>query len=550
VLDTLKSRAAGLLSKGRLVLPASASPIKLLPIVLLTVGLTALAMMFLYYKDSRYKPLFGARESVAAADMMSVLDEEKIPYRIHPDSGQVLVPEDRLGHVRMLLAAKGVVAKLPAGLEQADRSDPLGVNQFVQEVRFRRGLEGELTQSIVTLDPVESARVHLSITRSASFILGDGDRSSASVVLRLKPGRSLSGEQVAAIVAMVAGSVANLDAARVAVIDQAGHYLSASDQPGGSPAEQEIGARLRDEALRNIQTLLAPALGDGNFRASVAVELNHDRVEETREQYGEAPKVTQEATREENDVGSPALGVPGSLSNRPAVAKPASETGDGPHSLRNASTRQYAYDRSVVQIRRAPTQTKRMSVAVVLNDAAAPAGGKTWTADQLAHIERVLRNGLGIDRERGDQLLVSAMSFQAPLHVDQLPWWRERDNLVTAGSYAGYALLALLGFLLVLRPLLGILRQWVAAQQGLAHHVTPLEGAAPALPGPHAMHEMRGVVAASASSALPLLAEIKLPPIGSDVDVLVEHLRVMAGQDPERVAEVIKLWIRQDGQPA
>jgi flagellar M-ring protein FliF len=544
VLDTIKSRATGLFSKGRLALPASTSVTKLLPLVLLTIGLTALAMMFLQYQDSRYKPLFGARETVPAADMMSVLDEEKIAYRIHPNSGQVLVPEDMLGRVRMLLAAKGVIARLPAGLEQADKSDPLGVNQFVQDIRFRRGLEGELTQSIVTLEPVESARVHLSIAKSSSFILGDGDKSSASVVLRLKPGRKLSAEQVSAIVAMVAGSVANLDPARVAVVDQAGHYLSASDQGGGSPAEQEVGARMRDDALRNIQTLLAPALGDGNFRASVAVELNRDRVEETREQYGEAPKVTQEATRKEDDVGAPALGVPGSLSNRPAVARPASDAGEGPRSQRNATTRQYAYDRSVVQTRRAPTVIKRMSVAVVLNDAIAPAGGKTWTRDQLANIESILRNGLGIDSERGDQLLVSGLSFQPAPPVEEVPWWRERDNLVTIGSYAGYALLALLAFLLVLRPLIRILRQWVAKQQDPPRRAAD-EAMVPALPAPDDVTAMAGT---RSSVALPLLTEIKLPPIGSDVDVLVEHLRAMVGQDPERVAEVIKPWIRKDGQ--
>jgi hypothetical protein len=79
--------------------------------------------------------------------MMTVLEAEHVPYRVHPDSGQVLVPADELGKVRMLLAAKGVTAQLPAGLELMDKNDPLGVSQFVQDVRFRRGLEGELAQS-------------------------------------------------------------------------------------------------------------------------------------------------------------------------------------------------------------------------------------------------------------------------------------------------------------------------------------------------------------------------------------------------------------------
>ena len=176
------------------------------PLVTLAIGVTALVLMYLWQDQAAYKPVFGAREKVAAADMMAVLDAEHVGYRLHPETGQVLVPEAQLGKVRMLLAAKGVTARLPAGLDLMDRNDPLGVSQFVQDVRFRRGLEGELAQSIMTLDAVDSARVHLSIAKSTSFVASDGEKSSASVVLALKPGRTLSPEQIAAMVNLVAGS--------------------------------------------------------------------------------------------------------------------------------------------------------------------------------------------------------------------------------------------------------------------------------------------------------------------------------------------------------
>ncbi|HWK48573.1 MAG TPA: hypothetical protein VNR40_01745, partial [Steroidobacter sp.] len=101
----------------------------LMPLVLLATVITAVVLMFAWRDQSSFKPLFGAREKVAAADMMSVLDGANIAYRIHPDTGQVLVPANRLGEVRMLLASKGVVAQLPTGLELMDRSDPLGVSQ-------------------------------------------------------------------------------------------------------------------------------------------------------------------------------------------------------------------------------------------------------------------------------------------------------------------------------------------------------------------------------------------------------------------------------------
>ena len=439
MLAKLKTTAQELGTRIRL--PSPAALTRLLPLVVLAIGLTALAMMVMWRSEAGYKPLFGARENVAAADTMAVLDAEKISYRIHPQTGQVLVPEDKLGRVRMLLAAKGVVARLPEGLELVDKSDPLGVSQFVQDVRFRRGLEGELVKSIASLEPVESARVHLSIAKSSSFILSDGEKSSASVIVTLKAGRTLGREQISAVIGLVSGSVANLEPARITLVDQHGNHLSASidpDHPSGS--DGELGARVREETLRNIQELLAQSIGNGNFKASVTVDTDNDRVEETREEYGQAPHVTNEATRDEQDKGELALGVPGSLSNRPPTdnknpAAPGDDK-DGPRSQKNAVTRQYAYDRNVVQIRRSPVRVKRVSVAVVLNNAAAP-DHKTWTPAQLANIEQILRSGIGVDEARKDQLNVSAIDFHGPVPADALPWWKQPDNLLTIGGYAG-----------------------------------------------------------------------------------------------------------------
>ncbi len=161
---------------------------RLLPVVLLAIGITALVMMFLWNDQSSYKPVFGAREQVPVSDMMATLDAEGIGYRLHPETGQVLVSSSDLGRVRMLLAAKGVTARLPEGLELMDKNDPLGVTQFVQDIRFRRGLEGELVQSITSIEAVRAARVHLSVARSSTFVLNAQDKSTASVVLNLHPG--------------------------------------------------------------------------------------------------------------------------------------------------------------------------------------------------------------------------------------------------------------------------------------------------------------------------------------------------------------------------
>jgi len=559
----------------------------LYPLLLLAVGVTALVLMVLWKDQSGYKPVFGQREKVAAADMMNVLDAEKISYRIHPDTGQVLVPEGKLGQVRMLLAAKGVTAQLPAGLELMDKSDPLGVSQFVQDVRFRRGLEGELAQSIMTLDAIAHARVHLSIAKSTSFVSSDGEKSSASVVIATKPGRALAPEHIAAIVNMVSGSVASLSPARVSLVDQSGNLLSShvdlSEAFDASTSTNENAKRQQDEIRNNIHGLLGPIVGDNNFRVSVTADVDNDKVEETVEKYGADPKVTSEAMREEQDRNRIAMGVPGTLSNRPPqqqAAEAAAGTAGAPGTAgqlpegtnrKNATTRQFAYDRSITSTKRARGRLVRQNVAVVLAQAAAPFPKTGWSAPEIANIDKVLRSGLGINEERGDKLVVSAMNF--PPKVAETPWWQERDTVVDSASWLGYAVALLLAYLLLARPLLRLLTARFAppapaqaakpALAGAARQAqaeaTPIPGTGSAIPGAAAPAAALGSPEAPAAGkpgtleesqmpVVPLLENYDLPPAGSPVDVMVDHLKVLAEKEPERVAEVVKQWMQKNGR--
>ncbi|MGK5040272.1 flagellar basal-body MS-ring/collar protein FliF [Janthinobacterium sp. GB1R12] len=551
----------------------------LVPIVVLAIGITAMVTMYAWRDQANYKPVFGAREKVAVTDMMATLDAEHIPYRLHPDSGQVLVPDAMLGKVRMLLASKGVTAQLPAGLELMDKNDPLGVSQFVQDVRFRRGLEGELAQSIMTMDAIASARVHLSIAKSTSFVASDGDKSSASVVVALKPGRTLAPEQIAAVINMVAGSVASLAPTRVSLVDQGGNLLSShvdlTDGFDASAAGNEGAKRFQDEIRHNVMGLLGPVIGEDNFKLSVTAAVNNDRVDETLEKYGEAPKVTSEAMREEQERNRTVAGIPGSLSNRPpaaAVPAPADAAGAAPAdgapkpsddgtARKNATTRQYAYDRSITQIKRSRGRLEKLSVAVVLNSAAAPNPKTGWTPAELGNIEKMLTSGLGINAQRGDSLSLTALAFPAKPPVAQ--WWEERDTVVDFSSWLLYALGAVLGYFLILRPLLRLLTSRLAPP--------PLKQLDPALAlgGSNAAAGANGVAAAGAPAlgvngsplalegeaaagnsmpVVPLLENYDLPPPGSAVDVMVDHLKVLAEKEPERVAEVVKQWMQKNGR--
>jgi len=166
--------------------------------------------------------------------------------------------------------------------------------------------------------------------------------------------------------------------------------------------------------------------------------------------------------------------VPGTLSNRPPVASNPPDAnaagaadaakGDDGSARKNATTRQYAYDRSITQIKRSRGRLHRLNVAVVLNNAAAPTPKTGWTQAQIADIERMLNSGLGIDKERGDKLTVTSMAF--PSKPAPKEWWEQRENIIDMVSWAVYAFGALLAYLLIARPLLKL-----AQQQSLAEHL-------------------------------------------------------------------------------
>jgi flagellar M-ring protein FliF len=247
-----------------------------------------------------------------------------------------------------------------------------------------------------------------------------------------------------------------------------------------------------------------------------------------------------------------ALGVPGSLSNRPAA--PAPDANAAPNTAeRSAVTRQFAYDRSVTTIQRARGQLKKLSVAVVLNDGAAPGAATGWTPQDIARMEGLLRGGLGINAERGDQLVVSSLAF--PGAAPTVPWYEERETVFEFVTWGLYVLGALLCYFLLARPLLRILRERnKPAEVGMTDLIA-LEGGAgaaaseaPALANPaQAVPALPNKVQPATSGAMvPLLADYDLPPPGSPVEVLVNHLKVLAQKEPERVAEVVKQWVQKN----
>lgn len=532
--------------------------------IALGAALLAAAVVFYLWRDQgAYRPLYGAGEAYPAADVMQVLDAEAFDYRLHPQSGQVLVREEDLARARMLLAAKGVKVSMPAGYELFDKDEPLGTSHFLQDVRLKRSLEGELARTIMGLKGIEQARVHVAREDSNSFVVGRRDPAKASVLLQLAPGQRLSPEQVGAIVNLVAGSVPQLKPGDVSVVDQNGVLLSRGITGMGGPSQNwQAVDEYQRKAVGNVEEVLAPVLGLGNYRISVSADIDFSQKEETLQAYGEAPRLRSEVLRNESTLDQLALGVPGSLSNRPPEPPPqppqgqnnaqannppgngkvASTDNKAATSTRNETTRQNDFDQSVTHIKYPAFALRQQSVAVVINASTAPEGG--WTDKTRADLEAMVKSAVGFNAQRGDLLTVSVFPFAAtPVEASSASWW-ESSALQSLVRYTVLGLIALLFLLFGVRPAVRSLTQ--RAQPSAAAAALPEGGA----DYPLALEAERRLALGSESvgglnvlGELNPLSEIRLPAPGSGLEHQIEHLQMLAKNDPERVSEVIKHWI-------
>ncbi|MCY1281645.1 Flagellar M-ring protein [compost metagenome] len=525
-------------------------------------ALLAVGVVFYLWRDQgAFRPLYGAGEAYPAAEVMQVLDGESIAYRLHPQSGQVLVREDQLGRARMLLTAKGVKVAVPAGYELFDKDEPLGTSQFVQDVRLKRSLEGELARTVMTLEGIEQARVHLALEESSSFVVSKRDPAKASVTLRLAPGYRLKPEQVGAIVNLVANSVPQLKAEDVSVVDQHGMLLSRGLNVWGGPQQNwQVVDDYQQKAVGNVEEVLGPILGSGNYRVSVAADIDFSQKEETFQAYGETPRLRNEILRDESVLDQLALGVPGSLSNSPPPKpEPQPEGQDAQAqapaqgnkakdlqnkaatSLRKESNRQLDYDQSVTHVKHAPFSLRQQSVAVVLNAASAPQGG--WTAETRAELEAMVKSAVGFNAARGDSVTLSVLPFAGgAVPLEAAPWW-EDSRVHELAKLGVFALISLLLLLIVVRP----------AVRNLTQRTTPAlpqddaEAVLAAIAGERGERLLARVGdeprALGVFSELNPLSEIRLPAPGSGLEHQIEHLQMLAKNDPERVSEVIKQWI-------
>jgi flagellar M-ring protein FliF len=440
---------------------------------LIMLGLFGVAwMLWGAFGDPANKPLYPGMQDGDKAAVAQALDSSGIKYSVDRNTGDIAVTDADFYRARMLLAQQSLPKSAPSGNDVMS-SIPMGASRAVEGERLRAAQESDLARTIEQIDAVAQARVHLAVEQPSVF-LREGNKSSASVMLRLYSGRRLSDTQVSAIVHLVASSVAGLSPDDVSLVDQSGRLLSNTGGDASSRATNaqiQLQTKIEQQLSDSINALLTPLVGGENFTAQVHADLNFAEVQSTRESF---PKDTAVVQKEEGawtadqagGAGGPG-GVPGTLSNQaPPAAQvaaapggavvptipgaPQGQTAQGGANGKTSENynREYQLDRQVSVTKEPVGTIKRLSVAVAIKQ-----GGAKLKASDQAQIEALIKGAVGFDQQRGDVVAVSVQKF-APVPEAEDPPFYEAPWLATLGKNAGLLILAALLIFGIGKPLL------------------------------------------------------------------------------------------------
>jgi flagellar M-ring protein FliF len=518
-------------------------------------AVAAAIWLVLWSQGQNYTVLYGQLSERESGQVMDALTAAGIEYKLNP-SGAVSVPESKVQVARIRLASQGLPQSDSMGIEMIQKESALGSSSLMESARYQSVLETELARTIVKVQGVQTARVHLALPKPTVF-LRDARKATASVMLQLYPGRRLEPGQVAAIVHLVASSVPELGASDVTLVDQAGTLLNSPDEnaeQAASTRQFEYTRKLEESYQRRIIEMLEPMIGPGRVRATVTADMDFTVTEETRENYD--PQKTavrsEQTSNEQRKGGAGSEGIPGALSNQPpgtsgAPAIPGAATpgnpapagaaqstaaSSEPSSSAQRSTRNFEVDRTLSYVKQPVGVLKRLNVGVVLDDwQKTDADGKITTAPlsdtDIKRFTQLVRESIGLKEDRGDQLNVLNQAFKgsAPIGpVDGPPLWDTPWIKQLAKQIVGAALVLLVAFL-VLRPLMKSLTRSSPRLTGPGGDAGDLDGDRVSLSG-------QGGKA------------IKLAP---SFEQQIAAARTLVGQDPRRAAQVVKEWVSADG---
>lgn len=501
-----------------------------------------------------YRVLFSDMDAESASQVVARLRDQKVAYELTDGGRTVRVPETKLDELRLEFSSQGMPSTGRIGFEIFDRTQ-FGATEFLEQVNYRRALEGELARTIGTISEVASARVHIAKARESLFATEE-QPAKASVVLKLKNARRpLASSTLAGIASLVAASVEGLRPEGVVIVDSYGRSLLRSQEDGEplGAAEVERQQRFEREMATRVVALLEPVVGVDRVRVNVAARLTQESEDRVEEQWDPNAVVRSRAVVTDGSAaGRRDIGIAGARGNLPGPvppganepSEPAAAQAAAPPTLvaggRSSETTNYEVGKVVRHTVRPRGDLARLSVAVIVDDEHVSATGKdgqlvsstkSRETAQMTKIQALVAAAVGLDPSRGDQLTVENIPFdESPVEPTTPPTFVERfgPTLKEVGRVAAVLVLGLLAILFVGRPLVsrGLTLAPASAGGRVAHHL------------PRTIEEIEGDLEAQLDAA-GLAQDRRVP-------VLTKRLSGLAQKEPESAARLVRSWLIED----
>ncbi len=449
----------------------------LVAVVLTVVMVVALLAYWARLPDMRM--LYAELAPEEAAKITDKIAEKNIPYELRNGGTSIYVPKQNIYQLRLDMAKDGLPAGQHGGYSIFDK-EKIGISPFVQNVNLQRALQDELAKSIQMIEGVVHARVHIVSTEQTLFNSSQG-QTSASAVLQLKPGYQLGGQTVAAIAYLVAGSIEGLKSENVTIVDSDGRLLrgeGGEELAGGASTVQDYKERVEQNLAEKVERMLTAVLGPGRATVRVSAEVDMTSTNLVTEKYDPVGKV---ASKEEITSNS-------EIEQSTATAEGA-PTAPGNTKRDETIVTEYLVGKSVEQRVDLPGEIKSLSVAAVvdLSPADVNEAEQTQAAKimELADVERLIENALGLDPEGSDSLKVVEARFYRP--TESLAEEDESGglNYIAIAKNGSLGLMAICA-LLVLKILKGAKKKATAAVSEGTPQLAGLGETAGLLPGSEA----------------------------------------------------------------
>ncbi len=375
------------------------------------------------YAQGGYGVLFERLDSSDNALILQHLQQNQIPYKILKDD-TILIPKDKVYEERITLASQGIPKTSKVGFEIFDTKD-FGATDFDQNIKLIRAIEGELSRTIESLNPILKANVHIAIPKDSVFVAKEVP-PSASVMLKLKPDMKLSPTQILGIKNLIAAAVPKLTTENVKIVNENGESIGEGDILENSKElalEQLRYKQNFENILENkIVNILAPIVGGKNkVVARVNAEFDFSQKKSTKETFDPNNVVRSEQNLEEKKEGTPKKqvgGVPGVVSNIGPV-QGLKDNKEPEKYEKSQNTTNYEVGKTISEIKGEFGTLVRLNAAVVvdgkykiaLKDGANTLEYEPLSDESLKKINALVKQAIGYNQNRGDDVAVSNFEF-------------------------------------------------------------------------------------------------------------------------------------------